>query len=203
MTGRPTSPYSAMAIVRRFSPRITAGQSVAKVNRDVRSRVQQAMTPMNIVRGLTVAGALACLVVTGCEHSGEPAPPQSSPPAASAGTDTPAVVDCGTERIGPGSVAAEDARRCFIEAVAAGQAATLESTVLDQEGDPTVYSLTSDTRGGVTVVEDRSESRFRGAGVPARVRFVCTSMDTSQGTGSGNADLVVHRLRGCTSPAPI
>lgn len=157
---------------------------------------------MSIVRRLTVAGALACLVVAGCERSGKPTPPRSLSASTSGGTGTPAVVDCGSERIGLGSLAAGDARRCFVEAVAAGRAATLESTALSTEGDPTVYSLTSDTRGGITIVEDRSKDRFRGAGTPARVRFVCTSIDSAGETGPGYADLVVNRLRGCTSPEP-
>ncbi|MCK9900670.1 DUF4362 domain-containing protein [Frankia sp. Cpl3] len=161
------------------------------------------MTSTSIARRLTVAGALACLVVAGCEGSGKPTPPRSSSASTSGGTGTPTVVDCGSERIGPGSLAAGDARRCFVEAVAAGRAATLESTALSTEGDPTVYSLTSDTRGGITIVEDRSEDRFRGVGTPARVRFVCTSIDSAGETRPGYADLVVNRLRGCTSPEPV
>ncbi|MBE3205264.1 MULTISPECIES: hypothetical protein [Parafrankia] len=113
-----------------------------------------------------------------------------------------AVVDCGSERIGPRSLAAGEARRCFVEAVAARRAAVLESTALDTEGDPTVYSLTGDTRGGIAVLEDRSKARFRGAG-PARWRFVCTSIDSAEETRPGHADLVVNRLRGCTSPEPV
>ncbi|WP_035951130.1 hypothetical protein [Parafrankia sp. EUN1f] len=145
---------------------------------------------------------MATLAVTGCASSGELTPSRSPSSTTSGGTGPAAVVDCGSERIGPGSLAAGDARRCFVEAVAAGRAATLESTVLDTEGDPTVYSLTSDTRHGISVVEDRSEARFRGAG-PARWRFVCTSIDSAEETRPGYADLVVNRLRGCTSPEPV
>ncbi|KPM57332.1 hypothetical protein ACG83_06330 [Frankia sp. R43] len=145
---------------------------------------------------------MAALALAGCENSGEPTQPQVLPSATSGGTVGTAVVDCGSERIGPSGLAAGEARRCFIEAVAAGRAATLQSTVLSTEGDPVVYSLTSDTRRGITVVEDRGEDRFRGAG-PARWRFVCTSIDSAEETRPGHADLVVNRLRGCTSPEPV
>ncbi|CAI7979096.1 hypothetical protein FRAHR75_570047 [Frankia sp. Hr75.2] len=77
-------------------------------------------------------------MVAGCGRSGEPTPPRSLSSATNGGTGTPVAVDCGSERIGPRSLAAGDARRRFVEAVAAGRSATLESTVLDTEGDPTV-----------------------------------------------------------------
>ncbi|MBL7498147.1 DUF4362 domain-containing protein [Frankia sp. CNm7] len=158
------------------------------------------MAPPHLARFFLLAAALiGCLTLTACGGN-----PPSEPPATDKQSSTAVIaLYCGSERIDPGNLAAGDARRCFVEAVAAGQAATLTSTATTTEGDPIVYSLSSDPNGTITVIQDTSQDRFRGVGTPDRVRYVCTSIDDTRETRPHRADVITARLHGCTTPEPL
>ncbi|MEX5712150.1 hypothetical protein AB1484_28665 [Parafrankia sp. FMc6] len=165
-----------------------------------RPRVQHVMAPPHLARFFLLAAALTGWpTLAACGDN-----PQSAPPVAGRQSFTAIdALNCGSERIDPRNLAAGDARRCFVEAVAAGRAATLTSTATTTEGDPIVYSLSSDTNGTITIIEDTSQDRFRGVGAPDRTRYVCTSIDDNRETRPHMGDVIVTHLHGCTSPGPL
>ncbi|WP_045876606.1 DUF4362 domain-containing protein [Pseudofrankia sp. DC12] len=156
------------------------------------------MAAPRLARLILLAAALTgWLTLAACGRN----PPPRSPTAGEQPFTAIDVLDCGSERIDLDHLVAGDARRCFVEAVAARQAATLTSTATTTEGDPIVYTLSSDPSGAITVIEDTSKDHFRGVGTPDRTRYVCVSIDDSRETRPHVGDVVVTHLHGCSTPA--
>ncbi|MCK9878148.1 DUF4362 domain-containing protein [Frankia sp. Ag45/Mut15] len=145
--------------------------------------------------------AFAALTLTACTDSPDPGP---SPARPGGGNSRPvAGQNCGSERISLDRPEPADARRCFLDAVAARRVASLKSTVPTTEGDPIVYFLASDQRGTITVVMDTSQDGFRGTGVPPRTRYVCASLDPVPRMQHGIPDDINAHLHGCGTPTPF
>ncbi|GAA3621267.1 hypothetical protein GCM10022223_42680 [Kineosporia mesophila] len=121
------------------------------------------------MRRAMVVGIGLLVVLAGC---GEP----ETVDIVTAAAETSAATDCGTEVLDQGARLSDRGAACFLDAVTAGDPATLEVTYPTTEGDPITQVFRNLESGGIQVQTDSTKDRLGSGEVETQV---CTGPSRS------------------------